>query len=395
MLQRFGIARDLDVDHQAQRRQVDAPGGDVGCHTNPRPAVAQRLQSIIALALAVLTRERDGGKPAFDQRGVQVPDIVAGCAEQHRSFGLVEAQQVDHRMLDLGRSDCDRLIGNIAVTAILADSRDPQRIALVPPGERDDRLGHGRRKQQRAAGRRHRVEDFLEVFAEAHVEHLIRLVEHDGAHFGEVERAAFKVIAQPPRRADHDVRAMVQRAAFLAGVHAPDAADDPGAGLGIEPGQLAADLQGEFAGRRDHQRKWSRSLRQLVFGQQFVSDGEAESDGLARSGLRRNHQIAATRARLKHLGLDRGQRGIAMRGERFGEKRGYIGKGHDALPPRGCGSVWLALICTGPDSGLLPGRNSKGPKRCMRPGPLPLSNRCADQKLLRTVIPILRGLPIL
>ncbi len=103
------------------------------------------------------------------------------------------------------------------------------------------------------------------------------------------------MIAQAPRGADHDMRAVAERAAFLAGVHAADAAGDPRSGLGIKPDQLAADLQGQFAGRRDHQRERRAGLGQLAFGEQLVGDGEAERDGLARSGLRRNHQIAAPR----------------------------------------------------------------------------------------------------
>ena len=40
---------------------------------------------------------------ALDQAGVKVADIVARGAEQHRRLRLVETQQVDDRMLDLGR----------------------------------------------------------------------------------------------------------------------------------------------------------------------------------------------------------------------------------------------------------------------------------------------------
>ena len=42
---------------------------------------------------------------------------------------LVEAQQVDHRMLDVGRRDGHRLIGDVAMAALLADRRDAQRVA--------------------------------------------------------------------------------------------------------------------------------------------------------------------------------------------------------------------------------------------------------------------------
>ena len=45
---------------------------------------------------------------------------------------------------------------------------------------------------------RRRVEDFLELFAKAHVEHLVGLVEHRHAQRRKVERAAFEMVAEPP-----------------------------------------------------------------------------------------------------------------------------------------------------------------------------------------------------
>ena len=345
MLERFGIARDFDVDHQAQRRQIDAASSHVCGNADPCAAIAHCLQRRVALALAVLARQRHRGESAFDQRGMEVADIVASGAEQQRGFGIVEAQQVDHRVLDLRRGDGDCLIGNVAMTALLANGRDPQGIALEAARERDNRLGHGRRKQQRSATVRSGAKQFLQVFAEAHVEHFVSLIEHDGPERSEIERAALQVIAQPPRGADDNMRAMVQRAAFLAGVHAAHAADDPRAGFGVEPGQFAADLEREFAGRRDHQRE--RSLgeqRQCAIDQQFIADRKSKRDSLARAGLRRNNQIAAARALFDHGGLNRGKGSIAMRGERFGKKRSYIWEHHDGRAPTWTWGVWLVLF---------------------------------------------------
>src|SRR3546814_4283816 len=107
-----------------------------------------------------------------------------------------------------------------------------------------------RSKKQGAVCLGRRVEDFLEVLAEPHVEHLVGLVEHRDAQAFEVERAAFEMVAQPPRRAADDMYALVQRAALAARVHAADAGRDARAGPGIEPAEVAADLERPFA-RRD------------------------------------------------------------------------------------------------------------------------------------------------
>ncbi len=63
--------------------------------------VAQRLERVVALVLAMLARQRHRGEAALDQAGVQMADIVARRAEQDCRFRFVEAQQVDHGMLDV------------------------------------------------------------------------------------------------------------------------------------------------------------------------------------------------------------------------------------------------------------------------------------------------------
>ncbi len=256
-------------------------------------------------------------------------DIVAGGAEEERGLRLVQAEQVDHRMLDLGRGHGHRLIGDVAMAAILADRGDAQRVLLVAPGQSDDRAGHGRREKQGPALLRRRVEDLLEILAKAHVEHLVRLVEHGDAELGEIERAPFEMVAKPARRADDDVGAAGQVATLLRRIHPADAGRDPRAGLAIEPDELAADLQRQLAGRRDHQGDRLQRIGEGAAGlEQLRGDGEAEGDGLARAGLGRDDEVAALGLGLEDGGLDGRGRRIAARGERFAEKRRQIFECH-------------------------------------------------------------------
>jgi hypothetical protein len=214
------------VDHQAERGNVDPARRHVGGHADARAAVAQGLDRLVALVLAVLARKRHGGKAALEQRGVQPADVVARRAEQHGRFRLVEAQQVDHRVLDVVGRDGDRLIADVAMALALVDRRDAQRIALILLGQRRDRARHGGGKQQGAALGRSGVEQFFQVFAEAHVEHFVGFVEHHEAQARQVERAAFEMVAQAAGRAHHDMRAVVELATFLRRVHPADAGGD-------------------------------------------------------------------------------------------------------------------------------------------------------------------------
>ena len=215
VLQRLGVARQLDMDDQREVGQVDAARGDVGRDQHPGAAVAQRLQRLVALVLAVLARQATALKPRSVRLEWSRRTLSRVAQNSSADLRLVQPEQVDHGMLDVGRRDGHRLIGDVAMAALLADRRDAQRVALVALGQRDDRPRHGRREEQGAPLRRGRVEDLLEILAKAHVEHLVGLVEHRDLELGEVERAALEMVAQPPRRADDDMGAVREAAALL------------------------------------------------------------------------------------------------------------------------------------------------------------------------------------
>ena len=241
------------MDDEAEIGQVEAAGGDIGGDADPGAAVAQRLQGVGALALGQLARQRHGREAALDQAGVEVAHGLARRAEDDRARRLEEAQQVDDRVLALVGGDAQGAILDVAVRLALARGRDPQRVLLVALGEAGDLLGDGGREQERAALGRRGLEDELEILAKAHVEHLVGLVEHDGLQRRDVEIAALEMIAQAAGGADHDVGTLCQRPLLAPDVHAADAGDQLGAGRGVEPGQLALDLQRQLAGGRHHQ----------------------------------------------------------------------------------------------------------------------------------------------
>ena len=76
-----------------------------------------------------------------------------------------------------------------------------------------------------------------------------------------VEMAALEVIAQPPGRSHHEMRAQPQVALFAPGIHAADAGHHDPAGGPVEPAQLPRHLQRQFPRRRDgqHQRRGRRT----------------------------------------------------------------------------------------------------------------------------------------
>src|SRR3982751_1755708 len=118
---------------------------------------------------------------------------------------------------------------------LVAERLNAESIFLVALSESDDRARHGRGKEQRSARRRRGVEDLLELFAEAHVEHLVGFIEHGDTQRRKIERTAFEMVAKAARRTDDDVRAAREGTALLHRVHAPDAGNHPQARVDVEP----------------------------------------------------------------------------------------------------------------------------------------------------------------
>ena len=142
---------------------------------------------------------------------------------------------------------------HLARRRLLARDRDAHRVLQVARRDRRDARRHRRREERRLLVGRRRREDRLEVLGEAHVEHLVGLVEDDDAHAGRgaaclrlmwsSARPGVATTTSTPRfeRADLDVH---RRAAV-------DRHDAEARGLAVPVDRLG-DLHRELARRHEH-----------------------------------------------------------------------------------------------------------------------------------------------
>ena len=240
---------------------------------------------------------------------------LAGGAEDDRRRSIVKPQRVDHRMLALARRDQVRLDLDVGVRLRRWIRRDAQRLPRVLARQLLDGVRNRGREHQRPAVLRRRFENLFQLVAEAEVEHLVGLVQHQRLHRAELQRAALEVIAEAARRPDHDVHAAFQRAQLRADVRPADARRHPRARQ--QPGELARDLVGQLPGRRHHQRE---RLAGLVQRQQVGRDRQAERDGLPGTGAGADHEIPAARVLPLDRFLHRCRRVVPARGQRGGER---------------------------------------------------------------------------
>ena len=166
-----------------------------------------------------------------------------------------------------------------------------------PPDLRRDR----RAEQRQLLVLRRAGQDRLDVLGEAHVEHLVGLVEYDEAQPAQVEGALLEVVHHPARRTDHDVHAAAQgdelHAVPLPAVHREHVQPLEVGGVATE---RLGDLQRELAGRREHQHL-RRRLRQV----DAREDRQRERRGLAGAGLGETDDVLPCEQRRDRLGLDR------------------------------------------------------------------------------------------
>ena len=289
---RLGVGGQIGMDHQIELGQVDAACRHIGGHANPRAPIAHRLQRMAALILAQLTRQADNRKPAIGKARRQTCDRGTRIGEHDGRGRIVKTQKVDDPVLGILGRDLHHLIADIGMLAAARQRGDAHRVALELLGKLGNRGRHSGREQERAPLGRGSPQHEFQIFAKAQIQHLIGLIEHDGADIGQIEHPAHDMVAQAPRRADDDMCATLQRAAFLARVHAADARHHTRACLAVKPSQFALHLHRQFARRRDDQRQGCGGRAKAAFvAHQGRRNGKAKADSFARTRLRRDKQI--------------------------------------------------------------------------------------------------------
>ena len=284
--QRLRRARQIGMDHQFQPRQVQAPRRHIGRNAHPCAAIAQSLQRVGAFGLRQLTRQSHRLKPPVGHAGKQVVHIGPGLAEDDRGAGLVISQKVKDRMFAVAHGHRNCLIFNIGVLGLFRLHFDAQGVLLISPRQSLDLARHRGRKHQGAAFGRARAQNERQIFLKPQIEHLIGFVQHHGADLVQLQRAAFDMVAQPPRCSHHHMHATVQHPPFGAVVHAADASCNLGGGTFIQPLKLPRDLQRQLPRGRDDQGGRDIGEQQLLRpAQQFGRYRQPKGHGLARPGL--------------------------------------------------------------------------------------------------------------
>ena len=187
--------------------------------------------------------------------------------------------------------------------------------------------GRDRGREERGlASRRRRRQECLEILGEAHVEHLVGLVEDDHLHRVEREAAARQVVDGASGCRDHDVHAPPERAQLLADRLAAVDREDVGVQAATVAVDGLGDLHRQLACRDEDegQRPALAGSPQAARGGESLQDRERERGRLAGPGRRLGEHVATRRgaAGSSRAGRASAPRSRGPRGSRAAPRRG-------------------------------------------------------------------------
>jgi hypothetical protein len=332
--------RQVEVDHVADVRHVDAAGRNIGCHENSECPALESFQRRSPLRQAPVpvnhghlvpgasqnTAELVGPmlRPGKDEHGVLVLS-----QQRHQETGLAIVGGVMHRL------------GHAARRRGRAGDHDLDRILHAGAGQLIQIGRQSSGEQKRLPFLRHGFQNLVDLGGKPHVKHAVCLIQHEDLHRRQVDRAVPHVVQQPSRRGHENVRPLAKAAHLRLHIGAPDNRRGKDTHAATELIDDALDLDGQLTGRHQNQRAW------LAFrhGRQPLDHGNHKRGGLAGAGLRASQHVTS---------LERMRNGLRLNGR--GVKKACLGQ----VPQEGFGytksvertrsslhktilSLWIAL----------------------------------------------------
>lgn len=296
----FRILRQVEVDDMRYAGYVQTPSGYVGCYQHIDAAVAELAHNGVALVLRQVAMEAVCGITAFLQRFGQFVYTALRAAEYNRQLRRFHIEETAQRLelltlrnLDVGLVDqrCAHMLRNDGYMLRILQELGSQLLDV-----RRHRCG----EQQGLAIFRYQLQDGLDIIHEAHVQHFIRFVQHDGLNIVKPDGLPVNVVKQSARCADNNLRLLFQSANLPA--YILSAVNRKGADP-FKSGQFAdlfGNLNGELAGWRHDE-----SDDPLFFFRDFVNKRKAECCGLTGTCLCLSDHVLSGEGNRDGLGLNR------------------------------------------------------------------------------------------
>ncbi len=166
-------------------------------------------------------------------------------------------------------------------------------VIQVSLGQFGHQLRHRCRKQQRLALCRQIGRDLAEIVDEAHVQHLVGLVQHQKLGFFQDNCAAIHQVQQAAGCRHQNIHAVRQGFDLFGHWNTADDDTDFQRRAADKTDKVIRDLFGQFARRREDQRTHGFRRGLEAGGEKFVDQRQAEGRRFTGTGLRQTHDVAA------------------------------------------------------------------------------------------------------
>ena len=327
-----GGAGEVEVHHDRQLIDVDAPCGEIGGDQHVPALFLEFLQRLFARALAEAAVKRGGEDVTLVQLGGEVFGRVLAGDEHEHAFPAVVLDQLTQELSPaLFVHFVDTLFDHRGVTG---GDRHIHPVWLAQHPGRQGFNGRGKccREEQGLALRGQQRQYAVQFVRKSEVQQAVGFVEHQVLHGVQLERVVVDQVQQAPRRCDHEVGTTAQAHHLWIDRHATKGYDDLGSlrqGLG-QGAQHLADLRGQLACGHQHQRLQDPPARGGWVVQPALQQRQGKGRGLAGAGLGGGEQIGTTEHDGQRLGLDRRGRCETEIGGGLGEggREAERGKGH-------------------------------------------------------------------
>ena len=199
----LGFLRDVEVDDMADFANVEASGRNIGRDHDLAFAALKIVQRMVALRLREIRVHGDNGQIFRCQKPREAIRAALGAAKDEHGFHVGVAKDREKQIVFLGRHDRVKHLSHGIRGSAARRDRDRNRLFERQMRQPPDFRRQRRRKKHGLALARHVIQDAVEGGRKSHVEHAVRLIQNEGVHAREADRAALQVVQKPARRRDH------------------------------------------------------------------------------------------------------------------------------------------------------------------------------------------------
>ncbi len=301
--------RQVVVDHQRQLVDVDAAGGDVGCHQHAYIAVLETFQRPRAGTLALVAVNGGAFQTVRIELLGQAVGTVLGAGKHQHLLPVVAADQPGQQLALAALVDGVGHLRDLADGRVARRDVDFHRLVQELRRQRTDVARERGREQQRLPLFGQQGKNPANVADEAHVQHAVGLVQYQD--FDPVQNAValLQVIQQAAGCGHQHVKTARQGIGLRIDANAAEnhgAAQAKPAAVILD---VLPDLGRQLASRGQHQCADRSGPRRLLAGRQALQHRQRKTGGLAGAGLGRGQHVLAGQNDRDGLLLN-GRRGV-------------------------------------------------------------------------------------